>query len=239
MDLRVDERYIRNIGAISAEEQALLRDARVFVAGCGGLGGYILEHLARAGVGHIVCADAGRFQTSDLNRQLLADAAAIGRDKAACAFERIRRIRPDADVTAVNVYMDAGSLPGLVKGCGLALDATDNAGTRKSLFAACKNENIPLIYAAVNGWRVQAAFLLPEGDPYELLYPGCGPYELPHPGFETGGAQAGPVSVMSFAPGMAASMQAALAVRRLCGKPCRTGLHYFDMLAMEYRFIEL
>lgn len=50
-ELDMQERYIRNLGPLTEEECLLLRQRRVFLAGCGGLGGYLLEHLLRAGVG--------------------------------------------------------------------------------------------------------------------------------------------------------------------------------------------
>ena len=55
----MQERYIRNLGPLTEKECLLLRKRRVFLAGCGGLGGYLLEHLLRAGVGKITVCDGG------------------------------------------------------------------------------------------------------------------------------------------------------------------------------------
>ena len=68
----MDERYSRNLPAVSEEEQAVLARRRVLVAGCGGLGGYLIEYLARMGVGEITAVDGDLFEPSNLNRQLLA-----------------------------------------------------------------------------------------------------------------------------------------------------------------------
>ena len=65
------DRYDRNYPAISEEEQEKLKNSRIFVAGCGGLGGYILEFLIRIGVGNIIACDGDSFCESNLNRQLL------------------------------------------------------------------------------------------------------------------------------------------------------------------------
>ena len=67
----MDERYVRNLGALSERECNLLRTKTVFVAGCGGLGGYLIEMLLRLGVGTIRAADGDAFEASNLNRQLL------------------------------------------------------------------------------------------------------------------------------------------------------------------------
>ena len=77
----MEERYIRNLGALTERECALLRTKTVFVAGCGGLGGYLIEMLLRLGVGTIRAAlqaalctrlltgrplEAGRLYAADL-----------------------------------------------------------------------------------------------------------------------------------------------------------------------------
>ena len=78
----MEERYIRNLGALTEEECALLRTKTVFVAGCGGLGGYLIEMLLRLGVGTIRAADGDAFEASNLNRQLLSSPSALGKPKA-------------------------------------------------------------------------------------------------------------------------------------------------------------
>jgi molybdopterin/thiamine biosynthesis adenylyltransferase len=214
----MDDRFIRN--PINSEEQEKLRAGKVFVAGCGGLGGYIIEYLARMGVGHIICADNGRFEPSNLNRQLLSEAAAIGREKVACARERVSRIGLETDIRAINIKMDETNLPELVRGCNLVMDALDNTETRKALLLAAKNENVPVIHAAVSGWWAQAAFIPPKG----ILKP----YPDQH-------APEKSPDVMSFTPGFAAAIQAALAARCLLGYPCDNDLHIWNLQTMEYK----
>ena len=80
----MEERYCRNLPAISAEEQAALKEKRVLVAGCGGLGGYLIEHLARMGVGRITAVDGDVFEESNLNRQILSAPALLGRPSSTC-----------------------------------------------------------------------------------------------------------------------------------------------------------
>jgi molybdopterin/thiamine biosynthesis adenylyltransferase len=222
----MNDRFIRNYGAINPEEQKQLCTSQVFVAGCGGLGGYVLEHLARMGVGQIVCADNGQFEMSDLNRQILSESANLGRKKTICAQERLKRIWPEIKIRAVHVRIDENSLPDLIQGCDLVMDALDNIETRKMLFYASKLRGIPVIHAAVNGWWVQAAFVPPDSSLIEVLYSGkVTPLE--------------PLSVMSFAPGMGAAMQAALAARYLTGQPCDSDLHICDMRTMEFTRVQL
>jgi molybdopterin/thiamine biosynthesis adenylyltransferase len=67
----MEERYVRNIGALTEAECRRLMDKKVFVAGCGGIGGNVINLLLRIGVGSIAAADGDVFELSNLNRQLL------------------------------------------------------------------------------------------------------------------------------------------------------------------------
>jgi tRNA A37 threonylcarbamoyladenosine dehydratase len=80
----MEERYFRNLGAISEEEIAALHTKRVCVIGCGGLGGYVIEFLSRIGIGTLTAVDGDCFVLSNLNRQLFNEEH-IGKNKALCA----------------------------------------------------------------------------------------------------------------------------------------------------------
>ena len=88
-----------------------LRDAYVVLAGVGAVGGYALEGLVRAGVGHIKVIDADVFNGSNLNRQILATVDTIGRPKADVAIERARSINPDIDITAERMFVSEDTVP--------------------------------------------------------------------------------------------------------------------------------
>ena len=70
----IHPRYTRNIPALTEAECELLAEKKVCVIGCGGLGGNVLEHLARIGIGMITAVDGDVFDQSNLNRQLLSSA---------------------------------------------------------------------------------------------------------------------------------------------------------------------
>ena len=92
------DRYARNRRSLTTDEIARLHDARVLVAGCGGLGGHVIECLARTGVGAIVAIDCDAFEETNLNRQLLATEDTLGTSKAHAARERIARVNPDVTI---------------------------------------------------------------------------------------------------------------------------------------------
>ena len=72
----------RNLGALTVSQQQRLGRGRVAVIGCGGLGGYVIEELVRVGVGRLHLCDPDTFSPTNVNRQLLAVQATLGRGKA-------------------------------------------------------------------------------------------------------------------------------------------------------------
>jgi molybdopterin/thiamine biosynthesis adenylyltransferase len=222
----MDERYVRNLGALSEEDCAALRGKKVLIAGCGGLGGYLLEYLLRLGVGEIAAADPDRFARANLNRQLLCTEENLGRYKAEAAARRAAQIAPDTRFFGHICRLDEGNLPGLLAGCDAALDALDSAADRKKLKAACDAAGIPYVFGAVSGWVAQAALSLPGDALPELLYPA-----------DYAPEDAG---VLSFTPALCAALQASLCLRWLCGLPVEPGkLYCFDLLRMDLRELRL
>ena len=90
--------FDRNFPALTQQEQRQLWESHVCVVGCGGLGGYIIEYLARVGVGRLTVVDGDRFEPSNLNRQLLCTQPLLGSLKAEAAAARIRSIHPEITV---------------------------------------------------------------------------------------------------------------------------------------------
>lgn len=139
---------------ISRGEQAALLDSTVLLVGAGGLGGYVLELLARFGVGRIVVADGDVFEESNLNRQLLSSVADIGRNKARVAAERVARIAPLVDVQALEIFLDRGNLPRALQGVDVVVDALGGIEPRMALHDVALGLDIPVVAAAVAGWTV-------------------------------------------------------------------------------------
>ena len=223
----MDDRFIRNLGALSEEECALLRGRRLLIAGCGGLGGYLAEYLLRLGVGALVAADPERFERSNLNRQLLCSERSLGRRKAEAAAVRAAEIAPETAFFGHVCRLDGETLPGLLCGCDAALDALDSAESRRLLKAACDRAGIPCVFGGVSGWTAQALLSLPGDGAAELLFPARGEEA------EGGG-------VLSFTPALGAAMQAALCVSWLCGRPVEAGkLYSFDLSRMDLAALSL
>ena len=222
----MERRYERNIPALSDQECRLLRSKRVAVIGCGGIGGYLIELLARIGVGYIRTVDGDVFEESNFNRQLLSEQPLMGRSKAKAAQARVQRINPRIEVEPVSAYLDNNNASEIVSGCDLVLDALDNIPARRILAAACAEVGVPYIHGAISGWVTQVAISMPGDGLIDVLYPE--------------GVSFRDRSVLSFAPSLCASVQAALCVKMLIGRPVETGvLYYFDLLNQEFETIKL
>ena len=151
----MEKRYERNIPSISEEEQAVLVSKKVLVIGCGGLGGYVLEYLARLGVGHITVVDNDVFEVSNLNRQLLSAPDLIGHRKAAAAAQRMKRIAPGIDILPVEAFFGEENADRLIRNQDLVIDALDNIPSRFLMEDACEREGVTFIHGAVLGWNLQ------------------------------------------------------------------------------------
>lgn len=218
------ERYLRNLGALSEGECETLLAKKVFVAGCGGLGGHIIDMLLRVGVGGMVAADGDVFEVSNLNRQLLSDMTVIGKNKAAVAKAYARRINPDVDFVAIEDFIDDRNVKDMIRGCDIVMDALDNIPARRRLAGACEAAGIPYVYGAICAWVAQAAIALPGDGLLERLYPE--------------GAALNDKSSLAFTPALCASMQAALCTQYLCGRAVESGkLYFFDMLDFDFQVI--
>ena len=222
----MNPRYERNIPALSEEECNTLLGKRVLVVGCGGLGGHLIDLLARIGVGFLRVVDGDVFEPSNLNRQLLSEVPLLGVSKARAAAARVSRVNPEISVEAVDSFLTEKNARRLLLSCDVVLDGLDNIESRRILAEECQRSGIPYIYGAVNGWVAQAAISMPGDHLVEKLYPE--------------GSVLKNKSVLSFTPALCASMQVSLCVKLLTGRPVETGkLYYFDLLNQEFESIPM
>ena len=121
-----------------------LKDSFVVLAGVGAVGGYVLEGLVRAGVGHIRVVDSDVFSESNMNRQILATTQTVGRSKVEVAAERTRSINPGIHIETMDSMVSKDTVPDILSGNPDVLaDAIDTVEHKVSL----------LRYAAENGIR--------------------------------------------------------------------------------------
>ncbi len=128
---------------IGEEGIARLKDTFAVVCGVGAVGGYALEGLVRAGIGHIRVVDADVFSDSNLNRQILATVDTIGRKKAEVAAERARSINPDIVVETMCEFVSADSVDRILSGDpDFVVDAIDTVEHKCALLRAVSERKL-------------------------------------------------------------------------------------------------
>jgi len=163
----VPVRYLKNFEAIKLSEQVRLCESRVLVCGCGGLGGVIIQLLARAGVGRLRLLDPDIFVSSNLNRQWFSETATLGRSKAETAAERVLAINPFVEVEHHSLRLGEEKAFHLLAETRVAVDALDNLKARFALEAGARKRDIPFIHGAVAGWWGQMV-TFPAHSPHSL-----------------------------------------------------------------------
>ena len=98
------DQFSRTRILLGDEAMEKLRNSRVAVFGLGGVGGYAVEALARAGIGHLDLVDHDTVSITNLNRQILATHDTVGMSKAKAAEERVHAICPDTSVTVHETF---------------------------------------------------------------------------------------------------------------------------------------
>ncbi|HBP63884.1 MAG TPA: molybdopterin biosynthesis protein MoeB, partial [Desulfosporosinus sp.] len=143
--MKLEGRYDRNKKTLSDEDQLKLSNSCVAIVGCGGLGGYIAEQLARIGVGKLVLYDGDRFEVSNLNRQIMATELNIGQWKVEAAQERLRSVNSEVQVDVVRGWFEEKKAPEMLRDVDLVCDALDSRDSRVMLERVCHQMELPLV----------------------------------------------------------------------------------------------
>ncbi len=150
--MAIDERFSREALLLGEDKMKLLTAARVIVFGAGGVGGAAIEALARGGVGEIHVVDPDTISVSNINRQILATSATVGKSKAATAVERIRDINPDCKAVAHEIFYTAENTGGIdLAGFDYVVDAIDTVSSKLYLIEECARLGTPIICSMGTG----------------------------------------------------------------------------------------
>ena len=237
------DRYARHLvlREIGGPGQQKLKAARVLIVGAGGLGAPAALYLAAAGVGTLGLIDADTVALSNLQRQVLFDAADVGRAKVDAARERLGALNAHVVIEIHPMMLDAANAARLVAGYDLVLDGTDSFETRFAVNAACYAAGKPLVSGAIGRWSGQLALFeagLTRRHPAAERKPcyRCLVSEVP-PQAETCAA----VGVMGALAGVIGSMMALEAIKRItgAGETLSGRLLIYDALAAEFRTVGL
>ncbi len=201
-------RYAKNRAIINTQQQRALFDGTVAVVGCGGLGGYVVEELARLGVGTLRVIDADVFEEHNLNRQVLCTLSSLGKAKVDAAADRVAGINPACEVIPLRTSLTADNAPSLLSGSVAVVDGLDSIPSRLDLADACARLRIPLVHGAIGGWYGMVLTQGPEQNRIRQLYGKAGDIR----GIEE------TLGNPSFTPALVASIEAAEVCKLLIGE---------------------
>lgn len=136
-----------------------LRRAHVAVIGIGGVGSWVVEALARSGVGALTLIDLDEVCVSNVNRQLPALEGTIGRSKAEVMAERFQAIQPEGRVQAVLEFFTETSAESLLEtfqaaGGSWVIDAIDASANKCRIIQGCRRRGLPVLVCGAAGGRV-------------------------------------------------------------------------------------
>jgi len=223
-------RYERNVNALSVEDVLKLHHAKVCVVGVGGLGGYVVEILARIGILNITIVDYDVFEPNNLNRQLFSEESLLGCYKVDAAVMRVAKVNSDVTVTGIKDKLTENNAHEILAGNDIVIDALDNIQTRLILAKNCAELNIPMVHGSIAGWYGQVACVLPGDDTLKKIF---GDVEA-ECGIEK------ELGNLPFTASAVASIQCAECVKILTDKHVeRNAILQIDLLNGEYYKISL
>lgn len=152
----MQEQFSRTELLIGKEAIQKLSKAKVAIFGIGGVGSYVVEGLARAGIGSFILMDHDQVSTSNINRQIIATTKTIGRNKVEVAKERILEINPKAKVELYQEFFMPDSKEILDNTVSYIVDAIDTVTAKIELVLRANKFNIPIISSMGTGNKLDA-----------------------------------------------------------------------------------
>ena len=220
------DRYQRQIMMDGFGEmgQEKLKQAKVFIAGAGGLGSPVAIYLAVAGVGQIRIVDRDVVELSNLNRQILHWDKDVARGKAESAGEKLQQMNSDIKIEVIAESITEDNILKLVGDCQLIVDAMDNFPTRYLLNKAALKREIPLFHGSVYGLDGMASTIIPgETACFRCMFPEPPP--------------AATFPVVGVTPGIIGCIQATEVIKHIVGigELLKNRLLVWDGLSTQFR----
>jgi molybdopterin/thiamine biosynthesis adenylyltransferase len=161
----ISQRFERNLGFLSTEEQETLGKTTVAVAGAGGDGGMLSIQLARLGVGNIKLADPDPFEIENINRQAVCTDKTLRKNKAEAVAEYIGAINPSANVEVFDEGISRDNVENFVAGSNLTIDETEFTMPHLGVMLAreSREKDVPQLTALNIGFGAIVTTYKPDG----------------------------------------------------------------------------
>lgn len=223
-------RYHRQIMIPELREkgQNILKNARITVAGAGGLGSSVLLYLAAAGIGDIKVIDFDKVELSNLNRQVIHWEKDIGKSKVKSAAEKLSELNRDIRIEPVEEKITSENAIHLLKDRDAIVDCMDNFKTRYILNDAAIKLDIPLFHAACYSFEGRVTTIIPGKTPCLRCIMPVLPEERKSP-------------IMGVSPAMTGALQASEVIKYFAGigTLLANKMLIFDSLNSIYKTIDI
>lgn len=152
------EQSKRTEALIGADALTCLRMSSVLLFGLGGVGGYALEALVRAGVGRIGIVDFDVISESNTNRQILATLDSVGKKKTELALDRAKSIDPDVEVLVFDCFADESNIASIFEQArpGYVIDAVDTVSAKLAIISEAKKRGVRVLSCMGTGNKLDA-----------------------------------------------------------------------------------
>ena len=145
------KQFERTSLVIGEDNVKKLNKSKVVVFGAGGVGSYVIEALARAGVGHLVIVDGDKVDETNINRQIIALHSTIGLPKVEAAKKRVMDINPNIEVQTREEFFLSESEDFFDETIDYVVDAVDTVTAKIEIIERAKKHNIPVISSMGTG----------------------------------------------------------------------------------------
>ncbi len=160
----------RQMGVVTRSEQERLKDAKITIIGCGGIGGATTEMLVRMGVGNLRIIDKDSFDVSNINRQLMSSFYSVGKSKVNTTYETLKSINPFTNIEAIEEKVMEDNALKIIKDSDIVIDALDNLITRVIISRCTRELDIPFIHGAIHGTMGQISVFTNKTPAYEEIF---------------------------------------------------------------------
>lgn len=161
----ISREFARNIGLLSVSEQKRLLEARIAVAGAGGVGGLHILTLARLGIGKFNIADNDIFEPVNVSRQFGANAHTMGKNKAGVLEQMVKEINPYADVRTFHEGINNDNISAFLDEVDIFVDGLDffEIDIRRLAFKSARERGIIALTSAPLGFGATLEIFSPAG----------------------------------------------------------------------------
>ncbi|MER2064307.1 MAG: ThiF family adenylyltransferase, partial [Alkalibacterium sp.] len=161
----VKEQFTRNLGIMSEKEVQKLHDTTIAIAGCGCIGGFSAELLARMGIGKLILADPDTFDVSNINRQCAATHLTVGQRKTEALKNHLMTINPEMDIVCYNDGVTEDNVRSFLEGADYVIDAIDYFAFPESvaLHRAARQKELFITTAVALGFGTSVLTFDPKG----------------------------------------------------------------------------